>query len=270
MSRWSWVGMLLVLTLGGVVPAGAQTTDPPPPTGTPAAAKPNAEPTLADLLRDGDKFMAQGQSSKALSPYLVAWLKAPDNVVIITRIGNVYFANQKYADASRFFALAIKLNPRYEDAIVNMAQLYLRAKMPDQAVMLLEDPAKVKLFARSANYQHVLGQAYMGTQKYDKAVSTLKTAISLNPDKGALYGDLGNALYVTKKYADAVEAYSKAIEKSPKDATAYLNRSMAQKQLGRFAAAAESLAQYLTLTQAAQDNPKWKEVEELKAKGNAK
>jgi len=273
--------MMMGITLCLVVGAGsawgqtassaAPTTATPPTAGatTPAPAKPapqraTAAPTVADYLAEGDALLASASYSRALSKYVLAWLDMPDNPTVIDRIADLYTVSGRLPEATRFYALAIKLNPGYEEAVTGLAQTYLTLQRPDQVVALLGDAGRQQRFAQSVRFHQLLGQGLLRTAKYDKAATELKTALTMAPDRGGLYGELGNAYYLANKPADAVEAYTQALARNPKDAVAALNRSQALEKLNRIPDAISSLELYVSLTNPAPDHPQRKRLEALK------
>jgi len=251
--------------------AGSPTTAKPgdKPADKPAD-KPVADPMSSSVvvtnLNDGDKAMGKKDYATALSKFIIAWMETPDNPAVLTRIGDVFFETKKYPEASRFYALAIKLNDGYDKPLLNLARTYMQVNRADQVVMLLEDAKRQQTFANSFRYFHLLGLGYTNMKQYDKAIPALQNAIKLSPESPFLYGDLGNAQYLSNHYEEAVQSYSKAVEKNPNDFMAMLNRSVALEKLNRLPEAIASLQSFLTLSKAADDNPQRKRLEELKAK----
>lgn len=256
MGRWL---VMAGLALAVMSPLWAQGTTAP----APAAEKP---PSAEEFMADGDALMAKKDYSKALSKYLMAWLQGPDNTTVLDRIGDLFYATNKYVDASHFYALAIRLDARLEEPVFGLAQTYLQVKRIDQAMALLDDAGRKAMFGKSVRYQQLLGRTYLYAGKADKAIPILKAAIAQAPNQGSLYGELGNACFVAKKYADAADAYGKALEKDPTDANAALYRSMALEKLEKWADAVTALQTYLTLANPPQDDPQRKRLETLQAK----
>ncbi len=268
--RWYGWGVLGVLLCGRLL-AATDTAAPvpaPAPAATEAAARTPAAPP--DYLAEGDKLLASKDYGHAVSHYVLAWLATPDNPAVLTRIGNAYFAAAKYADASRFYALAIRLNDSYEDPIVFLGHCYLFLNRVDQAVALLDQPARIKQFEKSARFQHVLGLTYLRMGKYDKATGAFKTAVALAPNASYLHGDMGNVYYLTSHFKEAADEYAKAVELAPSDAVASLNYSMALEKLEKYPEAAAALEQYLKVANLPADHPQRKRLEELNAKGKGK
>ncbi|MHB9027020.1 MAG: tetratricopeptide repeat protein [Armatimonadota bacterium] len=270
MGRFTWrIAVVLVVLLAGIASWGQAAGGTTGTTGTTGPAEPRPQPAPPNYLAEGNALMEKKEYSKALSKFMMAWLDMPDNPAVIVRIGQVFAGTGKLAESTRFFAFAIKLKPGYEEPVVELGRVYLKLNRADQAIILLEDPVRAKTFADSFRCRHLLGMAYLNQGKYAKAITAFKAAITLAPDQGFLFGDMGNALYLNEQYEEAVRSYNLAVERSPKDTTARLNRSMALEKLGKFTDAVAALEEYLTLVKAAQDHPQRKRLEELKQKAAA-
>ena len=186
-AAWRRWGIALVLGLVGVpawagdtaggVPATA--TPPAATSGTAPAAPATRKPTGAEYLADGEKQFKARNYSAALSSFVMAWLEMPDNPEVLERIGTVFAQTGRLAESTRFFALAIKLNPGYEKAIISLADVYLRVKLPEQAIILLEDPSRQARFSKSPNYLHMLALVFQAQGRFDKSVGVLKSALAL-------------------------------------------------------------------------------------------
>jgi tetratricopeptide (TPR) repeat protein len=251
MHAWRWV--LIVGLVGGCL--GAVLAETPAKEAVPVSPPSSAPTAGAKFLADGDTLLATKDYARALSKYVLAWLEMPDNPVVSYRIGNLYAASGKLAEATRFYAVAVKLNEGFEEPVLALAQTYLRLKRADQTRILLEEPHRLARFTKSARYHQFLGQAYLALGKYSLAIAQFQTGQSLAPEQGALYGDLGNAYYLTGRHVEAVEAYTTALAKDATDATAALHRSLAQEKLGQVPEAIKSLELYLTLVKAGADDP---------------
>ena len=268
-AMWVWVrrGMLLGLLLGGGLAwADGTTTAAPPATGTPPAAStpPAAEAAhTVPPLEEGDALMQKKQYSQALSRYIAAWLDNPGNPVVPTRVGQVFQALGKLPKATEFYAQAIKMKADYEEPVVLLAQVYQKAKRPDQAQILLEEPSRVKLFSKSPRYMRELAVVYNRENKPDKALTLLKNAQAVAPEQTNLYSEIGYAFFLQKKYTDSAAAYATAAEKNPADTMSVLNRSYALEKANKFSDAAAALTQYLDLVKAKDTDPQRKRLTEL-------
>ena len=81
--------------------------------------------------------------------------------------------------ARKHYERAVKLDPKYSEAINN------------------------------------LGTVYYAGKNYRKAVSYYNRALKLNPQSASIYSNLGTAQFARKKYKQAMEAYETALSLDP-------------------------------------------------------
>jgi tetratricopeptide (TPR) repeat protein len=255
------LGVLVGMLGAGLVHAQDAAAPPPAAAATATPAKPSKT-----ALEEGDALMADKQYSQALSRYIAAWLDNPNNPVVPTRVGQVFQALGKLAKSAEFYALAIRLKPDYEEPVVLLAQVYQKAKRPDQAQILLEEPSRQKLFGKSPRFQRELAVVYNRMNKPEKALALLNAAKATAPGQVNLYSEFGYAYFLQKKYPESAAAYAVAVEKNPHDAMSVLNRSYALEKAGKFPDAAAALTQYLELVKAKETDPQRKRLAELQAK----
>lgn len=250
-------GLLLVLCVGAWVCAEETPSNPP------ATPKP---PGL-QYLEDGEALLKKNNPAQALSKFMMAWLEMPDNPAVLTRIGDVFMATNRAPNATRFYALAIRLSPGYEEPVIALTRAYLKLNQPKSALDLLEAPARMEQFAKSYRFHYVRGLTQIGLGKYQQAIDLFNQSLALAPPEAAfLHGEIGNAYYLLKKYPEADAAYARALQGNPEDAVALLNRSMALEQMGKITDAVDSLEKYLALAKVPDTDPQRKRLTDLKAK----
>lgn len=160
---------LFSLVAGGCLfaqPAQQGGLFPPPPV-------PNA--TL-NPERRGDIMMARKMYREAVETYKEAPLDSP---IIWNKIGIAYHQMQQLDTAKRHYERAIKLNPKYSEAINN------------------------------------LGTVFYAKKSYRKAANLYKKALKLAPESASIYSNLGTALFARKKYNEAFDAYQQALALDP-------------------------------------------------------
>jgi tetratricopeptide (TPR) repeat protein len=86
-----------------------------------------------------------------------------------------------------------------------------------------------------------LGNKYLNTERYEQAVEKYQDAISIYPDDGDFYTQLGVALRKLDRYAEAEQAFKKATELNPDDwvpwsdlANAYLKQNRLKETIAAF------------------------------------
>ncbi len=154
-------------------------------------------------------------NSAAIDTLTELTAKDPKDFVAWTLLGTALYADKKISDATAAFLKAIELKPDYVLALLNLAKLELERKNLDKAI---EYAGKaVAADPKSADANHVLGEAYLQNKKGSLAVGYLNTAIELAPvEKADIHLRLA-ALYDGAGLKDRAAAEYKAYLEKVKD-----------------------------------------------------
>jgi tetratricopeptide (TPR) repeat protein len=144
-------------------------------TTAPVAAAPAPEPVLTPERR-GDILMARKMYREAIETYREA---PQDSAVIWNKMGIAYHQMMQLDLARKHYEKALKLNPKYSEAVNN------------------------------------LGTVHYAKKKYKKAIGQYKKALKLSPYSASIYSNLGTAFFARKKYKDAAENYQIALTLDP-------------------------------------------------------
>ncbi|HTS74781.1 MAG TPA: tetratricopeptide repeat protein [Bryobacteraceae bacterium] len=143
----------------------------PPPRTTPADPSKSLTPEMR-----GDVYAARKMYRDAIDAYE----EGPKNsAVVANKIGIAYHQLLELNMASRWYQRAIKLNPKYAEAINN------------------------------------LGTVYYAHKSYRRAITQYRRALRLTPDAASILSNLGTAYFARKNYKDAFAMYQKALEIDP-------------------------------------------------------
>src|SRR5438876_11030374 len=132
-------------------------------------------PTLTAEQR-ADILMARKMYREAAEIYKEAPL---DSAVTWNKIGIAYHQMLQINEAQKNYEKAIKLNPKYSEAINN------------------------------------LGTIYYSKKSFRRAIAQYNKALKLTPNSASIYSNLGTAQFARKKYKEASESYQKALELDP-------------------------------------------------------
>ncbi len=147
------------------LPGGLQPQTPPP---SPAVA--------LTPERRGDIYMARRMYREAIDAYR----EAPQNSAVIwNKIGIAYHQMTNLDQAKKHYERALKINPKYPEAINN------------------------------------LGTVHYARKSYRRAVNQYKKALKLSPSSASIYSNLGTAYFARKKYKEAFDAYQQALTLDP-------------------------------------------------------
>lgn len=140
----------------------------------PAVTQPVPRPLTPEMR--GDIFMARKMYREAIEAYAEG---PTDSAVLHNKTGIAFHQMLDMENAKRAYERAIKLNPKYSEAINN------------------------------------LGTVHYARKSYRKAVSQYKKALKIAPYSASIYSNLGTAWFARKKYKDAAQAYEKALSLDP-------------------------------------------------------
>ncbi|MGH9959911.1 MAG: tetratricopeptide repeat protein [Pyrinomonadaceae bacterium] len=128
-----------------------------------------------------------------------------------TELGTALLGQKKEDDAEKAYVAALKLQPAYVLALVNLGRLRLHRKNFEVAVETLSRAVKIQPRSATANYY--LGEAYLQIKKGSLAVIHLNAALKLDPigkaDAHLRLAALYNAAGVKARAADEYEQFLK-------------------------------------------------------------
>jgi tetratricopeptide (TPR) repeat protein len=102
--------------------------------------------------------------------------QAPQNSAVIwNKLGIAYHQLMQLDTAKRHYERALRLNPKYAEAMNN------------------------------------IGTVHYAKRSYRRAVAQYKKALVLVPNSASVYSNLGTAYFARKQYAEAVKAYQQAM-----------------------------------------------------------
>jgi tetratricopeptide (TPR) repeat protein len=128
--------------------------------------------TSLNAEQRGDILMARKMYREAIDVYREG---PQESAVIWNKIGIANHQMMQVDEAKRNYEKAIKLNPKYSEAINN------------------------------------LGTVYYSKKSYRRAINQYRKALKLTPSSASIYSNLGTAEFGRKKYKEAFEAYQKAL-----------------------------------------------------------
>ncbi|MGH9666061.1 MAG: tetratricopeptide repeat protein [Bryobacteraceae bacterium] len=123
----------------------------------------------------GDIFMARKMYREAIDAYQ----QGGGSAVLVNKIGIAYHQLLEFKTAKKYYERAIRIDPKYSEAVNN------------------------------------LGTIYYATKSYRRAIKQYKKALRLNPNSASIYSNLGTGYFARRKYKRAAEAYQQALALDP-------------------------------------------------------
>jgi tetratricopeptide (TPR) repeat protein len=126
--------------------------------------------------KQGDLMMAHGSYAAAIRAYQQASLTSP---VVWDKIGVAYHHLFAFDEARKAYQTALTIDPRYADALNNLAAIY------------------------------------HGERDYGRAERTYKRALKYAPNSAVAYLNLGTAYFAQSRYKQGTKAYQRALAIDP-------------------------------------------------------
>ncbi|MFQ5456261.1 MAG: tetratricopeptide repeat protein, partial [Nitrospirota bacterium] len=139
------------------------------------------------------------------------------------RLGRLYEEIEETNMAIKQYQEAIKYSPLFSDPYINLASLYYEQGKTDKAIRLYK---RVKRITQDDKYVYPyvhLGEIYKDQKKWDMAINEYKTAIEIVPEDPILYNELGLLYQKIGKTDLSIEQYQKALEIDPVFSDAHYN-----------------------------------------------
>ncbi|MCF8054688.1 MAG: tetratricopeptide repeat protein [Deltaproteobacteria bacterium] len=153
-------------------------------------------------LTMGIAHLAEGQESQALRSFLEAEQLYPHNERIHYFKGVIYANRGLFPEAKESLAEAIRINPRYSQALTFIGSLYIQEKNYDQAIVYLKKALENPLYDSPAAALYNLATAYWRQGDKTKAIATAQKAVVVDPGSplfpnvylllGDIYKDAGD------------------------------------------------------------------------------
>lgn len=141
----------------------------------PVAASSTPPPLTAEAR--GDIYMARKMYREAAEMYL----QGPrDSAITWNKVGIAFHQMQNLDSARRNYEKAVKLNPKYSEAINNLGTFWYARKNFKRAIALYRKALEVA--PKSASIYSNLGTAYFARKRYKEAIETYQIALQLDPE----------------------------------------------------------------------------------------
>ena len=151
-------------------------------------ARDTAKPSLSNETR-GDIYMARKMYREAIDMYR----QGPSNSAVLTNKIGIAFHQMSHLDLARKnYQRAVKLDPKYPEAINNLGTVYYSQKDYGRAIRLYK--RALKYSPESASMYSNLGSAYFGRKDYKNATEYYQRALQLDPDVFEHHSNFGTLM----------------------------------------------------------------------------
>jgi len=167
--------------------------------------------TPVDQLRTEDRDTFE----RASKEYVESQRYNADRPEARVNLGTFYGNRGNVTAAEEEFRAAIRIDPFFVPAFVNLADLYRTAGRDADGVRVLQDGLKVS--SRSGYLHHALGLAYVRLKRLDDALVEFERATVLEPANARFAYVYGVALHSSGRADAAILTLEKALTAHPGD-----------------------------------------------------
>lgn len=181
-------------------------------------------------LTQARQIYALGRYEEALPLLESLVIERPNYADVHNMLGVAHHHVGQWARAERAFHDALKINPQYAEAAMNLAVLLNDTGRYDAAKTLYRDAlARLsheknamdpQVSAKIANMHSDLAEAYREANRLEEAVAEYQRALNLRPTFADIRHALAGVMMQRKDYASAIEQLTRAIEDRPQFAAA--------------------------------------------------
>jgi tetratricopeptide (TPR) repeat protein len=164
--------------------------------------------------------------------------------------GLLFARSRLYRQAAQQFARVKALAPDNFPARLSLAQLYILARMPDEALKIANEIHNQPDMLNAMNTPDVLTvevAAHLSHKDVPSAEATVQTALDKDPENQRLLAAAAQTYMNFGCYSNALFMLDRQIKLNPKDPTPLVNKGLAFIRLSAFDKAVEPLTRVLTM-----------------------
>jgi len=173
-------------------------------------------------FRLGSEYLQRGDSSSALREFLEAEKLTPNNASVQFGLGSALNAKGRFQDGLQHYRKALESDPRFTEVHIALVSTYLELGQLDDAIKEFEITLRDLLYLTPFFVENNLGWAYYKKGDLPRAIEHYKKALSMKPDFGLAYYNLGLAYKDSKQTEEAIAAMRSAIFQVPNLLDAHL------------------------------------------------
>ena len=167
---------------------------------------------IISLIKDDDLDLAQNKIKLLL-------LEFPSSDILWNLRGTVFLKKKEYEVAQNSFSEALKINPDFLSAKINLGLIYQNLGKNEEALKYFKEITRINN-ALPAVYNN-MGFILYTQNKYSEAIKELNKAIELKKDYAEAFLNLGMVYLNLKKYQEAIKFFDKTLVHNKKLISVY-------------------------------------------------
>jgi tetratricopeptide (TPR) repeat protein len=175
--------------------------------------------SIALLISLTQKQASYWKESETLWRHTIACTER--NVIAESNLASALVEKGKMQEAAVHFAEALKLNPRFHNALVGFGYLALQTGEPDKAAGLYR--AALRVQPGNVKTYNNLGNALLRGGKKDEAAEIWQTGLGIEPGNPKLHANLGRFFLESDRAPEALFHFQKVVDAHPENWEARLD-----------------------------------------------
>lgn len=139
----------------------------------------------------------------------------PTNASLHNNLGALLLHQNDYLNSIKHLELALKINPKLEQALYTLGKAYLITNQPELAWQILQRGCLETHLDRNPAALELYAQASIKTHKFQDAIWALQKLVTLQPNNLMTLFNLGSVHYFMKNIPAARKCYQKILEIDP-------------------------------------------------------
>ncbi len=179
----------------------------------------------------GFYLSGQGRVAEAMQNYRMALKIDPKYEDAHNNLGYALAGQKKYAEAIVEYEAALRVKPKHVEVHNNLGNALAETGKPEAAI----EHYRIALNQKPdhADAHNNLGIALAMQGKLDEAVIHFRDAIRYKPNYASAHSNLGNALAIQHNLKEAIKEYQESLRLNPEDSQAHNNLGNALTEQGR-------------------------------------
>jgi len=129
-------------------------------------------------------------------------------------LGRSAMKNGRHREAIAQFKTALKIDPEYTEAYMNLGIAYHLLGDAKQAIAYMKKTMELDPTRKESIYNN-MGMVYGKQGDYQKALEMFRNALALNRKSAAIYRNIGEIALVHEDWSTALEAWTGAVDNRP-------------------------------------------------------
>lgn len=156
----------------------------------------------------------------------------PQNVELLSSLGNLYVKSGDDEKALAYFNEIIRIDQKNVEALNSLGGIYRRLKKYDDSISVLERA----VIADESNVQsfYNLGFTFKLMGKYDDALNCFNRVVEENPEDVLAFNHIGSIYALKNQHKDAVSSYLRGLKIDLNHPILHLNLAKSYDTLGEF------------------------------------